>query len=181
MKRFAVLISGRGSNLRAIAAAAAAGRIHGELALVVSNRASAAGLEVAREAGLPTAVLSPRDFDSRQAYDETLDRLLAEHRIELVVLAGFMRVLSPWFVRRWPQRILNIHPSLLPAFPGRDPQLQAIAAGAKFTGVTVHFVDEGIDTGPIIAQRPVEIVDGDTARLEARGGSSPPPQIGVAT
>ncbi len=168
MTRYAVLISGRGSNLRAIADAARAGDIDGELALVVSNRAEAPGLCHASDACVPAITLQHRDFGSRQAYDEALDAALREHEIELIVLAGFMRVLSPWLVSRWRHRILNIHPSLLPAFPGRDPQVQAIAAGAKYSGVTVHFVDEGIDTGPIIAQRPVPILEGDCAQSLAK-------------
>lgn len=162
MKRFAVVLSGEGTNLQAILEALRAGRLAGELAVVLSNRPGARGLERARRAGIPAEAIDHRAFSSRAAFDAELTRRLERHAVELVVLAGFMRVLTPGFVRSWADRILNLHPALLPAFPGLDAQAQALRAGVKISGCTVHFADEGVDTGPIIAQRAVAVLPNDT-------------------
>ncbi|MCO4743634.1 MAG: phosphoribosylglycinamide formyltransferase [Proteobacteria bacterium] len=163
MTRFAVLVSGRGSNLRALAEAAKSKRIPGEIALVVSNRPGAKALEFATDAGLPTAVLPHKAYSKRRAYDRDLVRLLQAYDIDWVLLAGFMRILSEVVVEAYPQRILNIHPSLLPAFPGLAPQQQAIDAGVAVSGCSVHFVDAGMDTGIIAAQAVVPVKHGDDA------------------
>ena len=169
MTRIAVLVSGSGSNLQALVDARAAGRLSAEIALVVSNRPGVRALERAEAAGIEAAVLEHRAFATRESFDDALSELLASRGIGLVVLAGFMRLLGASFVRRWRGRLVNIHPSLLPAFPGAHAVRDAIAAGAHETGVTVHFVDEGTDTGPLIAQEPVEIrSDNDEASLDAR-------------
>ena len=166
-QRFAILISGRGSNMEAVLRYWSEGldplTRHSEPVLVVSNRAKAPGLERARRAGITTEVLPHRGFRERAKFDLALATLLESYQVDLVVLAGFMRVLGSDFVRRFPKRVLNIHPSLLPAFPGLDAPGQAIAAGVKVSGCTVHFVDEGVDTGPIIAQAPVEVIGDDTS------------------
>lgn len=160
-RRVGVLISGRGSNLQALIDAARAGRLGGEIAVVFSNVASAPGLERARAAGIPTEV---RDHRGRQRedYDRELAGILADHGVSLVCLAGYMRLLSPGFIRTFAGRILNVHPSLLPAFPGREAQRQAWEHGVKLSGATVHLVDEGLDSGPILLQEAVPVRDDDT-------------------
>ncbi len=161
-KRIAVLLSGRGSNFEALADSVAAGRIpNAEIAIVVSNRESAQGIEKARERGLETKVIASTGLE-REAYDKLVVAALKEGQVDLVCLAGYMRLLSPYFVAAFPKAILNIHPSLLPAFPGLESQKQALEHGAKFTGCTVHFVDEYLDAGPIVLQAVVPIEDVDT-------------------
>jgi len=162
MKRLGILLSGRGSNFEAISDNVAAGRIPAEIVVVISNRAQARGLELARERGL-NAVCIPSKGLEREDYDRLLIAELRKNRVDLVCLAGFMRILSAAFVREFRNQVLNIHPSLLPSFPGLDAQHQAIEHGAKVSGCTVHFVDEGPDTGPIVKQAAVEILDEDTA------------------
>jgi len=167
-KRLGILISGRGSNFLAIAAAIAAHRLDAEIAVVISNRAEAAGIALAKERGLHTLALASKGLD-REAYDRQLIEELRKNRVDLVCLAGYMRILSGHFIREFHQRILNIHPSLLPAFPGLDAQHQALEHGAKFSGCTVHFVDEGLDSGPIVSQAVVPVLADDTAEsLSAR-------------
>ena len=161
MKRLAILISGRGSNFQAIAANVARGSIPAEIAVVVSNRPEAAGLAIARSLGIPSVAIPSKGLD-REVYDRMVIEELERRRVDLVCLAGFMRLLSAHFIRRFPQRILNIHPSLLPAFPGLDAQRQALEHGVKITGCTVHFVDEQLDSGPIILQTAVPVLDSDT-------------------
>src|SRR5579871_2373218 len=168
MTRLGILISGRGSNFLAIADSIAAGRLNAEIAVVISNRPDAPGLRLARERGLNTVALASRGLD-REVYDRQLIAELERNQVDLVCLAGFMRILSGRFIRAYAQRILNIHPSLLPAFPGLDAQFQAVEHGVKFSGCTVHFVDEGLDSGPILKQAVVPVLDGDTAEsLSAR-------------
>ena len=168
MKRLAILLSGRGSNFEAIAANITAGALDAQIAVVLSNRAAAAGIERARALGLHAAVIPSRGLD-REAYDRLLHDEISKNGVDLVCLAGYMRLLSGWFVSQYPGRILNIHPSLLPAFPGLDAQHQALAHGVKFSGCTVHLVDETLDGGPIVAQREVPIFDDDTIEnLSAR-------------
>jgi phosphoribosylglycinamide formyltransferase-1 len=168
MKRLGILISGRGSNFEAIADSVAAGSIDAEIAVVVSNRAEARGLDIARSRGL-TAVCIPSKGMERDAYDRLLITELTKHGVDLVCLAGFMRLLSATFIRAFPMRVLNIHPSLLPAFPGLDAQHQAVEHGVRISGCTVHFVDEYLDQGPIILQAAVTVEDTDTAEtLSAR-------------
>ena len=168
MKRLGILISGRGSNFEAIARNVASGTIDAEIAVVISNRSDAAGLETARQRGLNAVALPSRGLD-RQVYDRMLAEELERHSVDLVCLAGFMRLLSAGFIRRFPNRILNIHPSLLPAFPGLDAQHQALAHGVKIAGCTVHFVDEDLDAGPIVLQAAVPVHDDDTVEtLSAR-------------
>lgn len=160
-KRIGILLSGRGSNFEALAQAIARGEIpHAEIALVISNRSSAPGLQRARERGLNAHFVSTLNR-SREDYDQEVVDRLREHRVDLICLAGYMRLLTPVFVQAFPQRILNIHPSLLPAFPGLDGQKQALDYGVKFSGCTVHFVDETLDGGPIIRQAVVPVLDGD--------------------
>lgn len=167
--RIGILLSGRGSNFLALQAAIVRGDLPAQVALVVSNVATAQGIERARELGLATACLPAADFASREAQEEAILAALAAHRVEWVCLAGFMRLLSPRFLRAYPQRVLNIHPSLLPAFPGLHAQRQALAHGVKVSGCTVHFVDEGLDSGPIVVQRTVPVREGDDeATLAAR-------------
>jgi len=161
-KRIAVLLSGRGSNFEALAESVAAGRIpNTEIALVVSNREGAQGIEKARARGLETCVIPSKGLE-REAYDKLVVAALKEKKVDLVCLAGYMRLLSAYFVAAFPGRIVNIHPSLLPAFPGLESQRQALEHGAKFSGCTVHFVDENLDAGPIILQAVVPILDDDT-------------------
>ncbi len=168
MKNLGILLSGRGSNFEAIARAVAAGEIPAKIALVVSNRAEAAGLERARALGLP-ALCIPSKGKPREAFDREVIEALKTRGVEYVCLAGFMRVLGPDLVREFPNRILNIHPALLPSFPGTDAQKQALDYGVRFTGCTVHLVDEGVDTGPIILQAAVPVFDDDTEEtLSAR-------------
>ena len=158
-----VLISGRGSNLQAIIDAVAGGRLDARIAVVISNRAEAAGLERARRAGIETLVLSHKAYPDRLAYDRVLASTLKERGVTLVCLAGFMRLLSADFIRTFPNAVLNIHPSLLPAFPGLDAQQQAVAYGVKVSGATVHFVTPELDAGPIVLQASVTVRDDDTA------------------
>jgi len=168
MKRLGILISGRGSNFEAIADNIAAGAVDAEIAVVISNRAEARGLEIARQRGLCAVCIPSKGLD-RQVYDRMVVEELRRHGVELVCLAGFMRLLSAAFIREFPNRILNIHPSLLPAFPGLDAQHQALEHGVKITGCSVHFVDENLDAGPIIIQAAVPVLDDDTVdTLSAR-------------
>jgi phosphoribosylglycinamide formyltransferase 1 len=168
-KRLAILISGRGSNMMALIEAARAAEYPAEVAAIVSSRPEAAGLAWARAEGLPATLIDHKAYASREAFDAAVDQVLAEAGVELVALAGFMRIQSPPFVRKWHARQLNIHPSLLPAFKGLNPQAQALAAGVKISGCTVHFVTEDLDGGPIIAQTAVPVCEGDTAQsLAAR-------------
>jgi phosphoribosylglycinamide formyltransferase-1 len=161
-KRIAVLLSGRGSNFEALADSVAAGRIpNTEIALVVSNREGAQGIDKARARGIETCVIPSKGLE-REAYDKLVVAALKEKKVDLVCLAGYMRLLSPYFVSAFPGSIVNIHPSLLPAFPGLESQRQALEHGAKFSGCTVHFVDENLDAGPIILQAVVPILDDDT-------------------
>jgi len=156
-----ILLSGRGSNFVAIADSVDLGRIPGaRIAVVISNRAGAPGIETARKRGLKALVI-PSKGKEREAHDREVVAALNEHHVDLVCLAGYMRLLSPWFVRQFPQRILNIHPALLPAFPGLEAQQQAFAYGVKVSGCTVHFVDEELDHGPIIVQKVVPVLDSD--------------------
>jgi len=168
MRRLGILLSGRGSNFEAIADRIADGRLDAEIAVVAANRPEARGLEVARQRGLNTVCLPSKGLD-REVYDREVIAELKKNSVELVCLAGFMRLLSAHFIREFPERILNIHPSLLPAFPGLDAQYQALRHGVKITGCTVHFVDEGLDAGPIILQAAVPVLDNDTVEsLSAR-------------
>ncbi|AWJ87304.1 phosphoribosylglycinamide formyltransferase (plasmid) [Azospirillum sp. TSH58] len=165
-----VLISGRGSNLQALIDACAAPDFPAGIALVLSNKADAYGLERAASAGVPVAVVSHRDFPGdKRAFEEAMDARLRDAGVELVCLAGFMRLLSPWFVERWHDRMINIHPSLLPSFKGLDTHQRALDAGVRFHGCTVHYVRPEMDEGPIIAQAAVPVLPGDDAdRLSAR-------------
>jgi len=168
VKRLGILISGRGSNLEAIADSIDAGMLAAEIAVVIANRPEARGLEIARQRGLPAVCIPSRGLD-REIYDRMVLEELTRREVDLVCLAGFMRLLSASFIRRFPERILNIHPSLLPAFAGLDAQQQAWEHGVRITGCTVHFVDEDLDSGPIILQSPVPVWDDDTVeRLSAR-------------
>lgn len=161
MKNIGILLSGRGSNFEAIARNVAAGRIHGaRIAVVISNKPGAGGIETARRLGLTVRVI-PSKGKQREEHDREIVAALKEHKIDLVCLAGYMRLLSPWFVQQFPHRILNIHPSLLPAFPGLEAQQQAFAYGVRVSGCTVHFVDEELDHGAIIVQKTVPVLDGD--------------------
>jgi len=161
-KRIGVLISGRGSNFEALAESAARDRIpNAEIAIVVSNRDDAPGLEIARVRGIPARAIPSKGLE-REAYDRLVVAALIEKSVDLVCLAGYMRLLSPYFVNAFPGRILNIHPSLLPAFPGLESQRQALEHGVKFSGCTVHFVDENLDAGPILLQAVVAVEDSDT-------------------
>ena len=157
-----VLISGRGSNLQAIIDAVARGTLDARIAVVISNQAGAAGLDRARKAGIETLTISHRDFAAREDFDRVLVERLQARGVGLVCLAGFMRRLSPVFVGAFPHAILNIHPALLPAFPGMEPQAQALAHGVKVSGVTVHLVNNELDAGPIVLQRTVPVLDDDT-------------------
>jgi phosphoribosylglycinamide formyltransferase-1 len=161
-KRIGVLLSGRGSNFEALADSVAAGRIPGaEIGVVVSNREGAPGIEKAKERKIATRVIPSKGLE-REAYDRQVVAVLNEHKVDLVCLAGYMRLLSPFFVASFPNRILNIHPSLLPSFPGLESQRQALEYGVKFAGCTVHFVDENLDAGPIVLQATVPVRDEDT-------------------
>ena len=168
MKRIGILLSGRGSNFEAIARQIDEGKLGAEIAIVVSNVEAAPSLRRARERGLDVFFLNSKGL-SREAFDRQVIHVLEEKRVDLVCLAGFMRLLSPSFIKVFRNRILNIHPSLLPAFPGLDAQRQALEYGVKVSGCTVHFVDEGLDSGPIILQAVVPVLDGDTEEsLSAR-------------
>jgi phosphoribosylglycinamide formyltransferase-1 len=164
-----ILASGRGSNLQAILDAIAGGRCPARVAVVVSDRKDAPALDRARRAGIRAVYLDSHAFPDRVAFDEAVAAVLDEHGVALVCLAGYMRILSPEFVRRYRARILNVHPALLPAFPGLHAQRQALEHGARVAGATVHLVDEGVDTGPIVLQGAVPVLDGDTEEtLSAR-------------
>lgn len=168
-RRIAVLISGRGSNLQALIDATAAGRLDAHIAVVISNREDAAGLEHARAAGIEALCLSHRGWPSRVDYDRALVKELQERRIDLVCLAGFMRLIGAPLLDAFPNAVINIHPSLLPAFPGLDAQRQALEHGVKVSGVTVHLVTTELDAGPVILQRAVPVLDTDTVdTLSAR-------------
>jgi phosphoribosylglycinamide formyltransferase-1 len=169
MKNIGVLLSGRGSNFEAIANNIVRGNIsNARIAVVISNRPEASGLDIARRLGIE-AVVIPSKGKAREEHDRQVVALLQQHKVDLVCLAGYMRLLSPWFVQQFPQRILNIHPSLLPAFPGLEAQEQAFAYGVKITGCTVHFVDEELDHGPIIVQKAIPVLDDDDEKsLAAR-------------
>ena len=162
MTRLGVLLSGRGSNFLAIHAAIERGEVPAEIAVVLSNIADAKGLDKARELGLRAEAIPHRGEPGRRAHEEKVMAALRGAGVEWVCLAGYMRLLSPEFVALWPRRILNIHPSLLPSFPGLDAQEQALAHGVKVSGCTVHLVDEGLDSGPIVVQRTVPVLDDDT-------------------
>jgi phosphoribosylglycinamide formyltransferase 1 len=160
-RRLGILLSGRGSNFEAIAANVLAGKLDCDIGFVFSNRSAAPGLARARELGLPCGSLESKGLD-RESYDRQIVSLLREHQVDLICLAGYMRLLSGYFVREFAERVLNIHPSLLPAFPGLDAQYQAWAHGVKVAGCTVHFVDENLDSGPILLQAAVPVLDDDT-------------------
>ncbi len=168
-KRIGVLLSGRGSNFEALADSIAAGRIpNAEIAMVISNREGAPGIQRAESRGIRTRVIPSKGLE-REAYDRQVVAVLHEHKVDLICLAGYMRLLSPYFVAAFPNRILNIHPSLLPSFPGLESQRQALEYGVKFAGCTVHFVDENLDAGPIVLQAIVSVEDKDTEEsLSAR-------------
>jgi len=160
MKNLGILLSGRGSNFEAIADNVASGRLDANIAVVISNKVDAGGIESARRRGLK-AVVIPSKGRPREAHDREVVAALREHQVDLVCLAGYMRLLSPWFVQQFPNRILNIHPSLLPAFPGLEAQKQAFDYGVKVSGCTVHFVDADLDHGAIILQKAVPVLDSD--------------------
>lgn len=162
MKNLGILLSGRGSNFEAIANNVAAGNIPDAcVAIVISNRADAGGLEIARKLGLKSLVITSKNKE-RKDHEREVVQALQQHQVDLVCMAGYMRLLSPWFLHQFPMRILNIHPSLLPAFPGLEAQQQAFAYGVKVSGCTVHFVDEELDHGPIVVQRTISVLDTDT-------------------
>lgn len=164
-----ILISGRGSNMAALIEAAKAPDYPAEMALVISNLADAPGIAIARQEGVPTAIVSHHGQPDRETFDRAVSAELERHGVQLVVLAGFMRIFSPWFPTRWADRLINIHPSLLPAFKGLHVQQQALDAGARLSGCTVHFVTPDLDSGPIIAQAAVPVLPGDDAEaLSAR-------------
>ena len=161
-KRIGVLLSGRGSNFEALAEGIASSRIpNAEIAMVISNREGAPGLDRAKTRGIATRVIASKGLE-RETYDRQVVAALNDHKVDLVCLAGYMRLLSPYFVASFPNRILNIHPSLLPSFPGLESQRQALEYGVKFAGCTVHFVDENLDAGPIVLQSVVPVKDDDT-------------------
>ena len=167
--RIAVLISGRGTNLQSLIDACAETDFPAEIGLVISNNPGAKGLGRAERAAIPCRVVDHRPFSGREAFERALDSALGEAGAELVCLAGFMRLLTPWFVERWRDRLINIHPSLLPAFPGLDTHARVLAAGARISGCTVHFVRPEMDNGPILVQAAVPVTEGDDeARLAAR-------------
>ena len=162
IKRIGVLLSGRGSNFEALAESVAVGRIpNAEIAVVISNREDAPGIERANARRINSRVIPSKGLE-REVYDRQVAAVLDEHKVDLICLAGYMRLLSPFFVAKYPSRILNIHPSLLPSFPGLESQRQALEYGVKIAGCTVHFVDENLDAGPIILQATVPVLDGDT-------------------
>ena len=160
MKNLGILLSGRGSNFEAIADNVASGRLNATIAVVISNRADAPGIESARRRGL-NALVIPSKGMAREDHDREVVAALLRHKVDLVCLAGYLRLLSPWFVEQFPNRILNIHPSLLPAFPGLDAQKQAFGYGVKVSGCTVHFVDADLDHGAIVLQKTVPVLDSD--------------------
>lgn len=160
--RLGVLISGRGSNLQSIIDASKKGAIDAEIAIVISDKKDAYGLVRAKENDIPTLFLSPKDYRNREEFDEKVVEELNKHKVDLVLLAGFMRIVTPALIEPFRDRIMNIHPALLPSFPGLDAQKQAFEHGVKFSGCTVHFVEEGMDEGPIIIQAVVPVMDNDT-------------------
>jgi phosphoribosylglycinamide formyltransferase 1 len=160
MKRLGILLSGRGSNFEAIADNVAAGKLDATISVVISNRSDSGGIESARRRGLNTLVV-PSKGKIREDHDREVVAALREHQVDLICLAGYMRLLSPWFVQQYPNRILNIHPSLLPAFPGLEAQKQAFEYGVKVSGCTVHFVDENLDHGAIVVQKVVPVLEID--------------------
>jgi phosphoribosylglycinamide formyltransferase-1 len=162
MKRLGILLSGRGSNFEAIARNCASGKLDAEIAVVISNREDAGGIAVAAAMGLRTVVI-PSKGVAREEHDRRVAEALTGSSVDLVVLAGYMRILTAWFIQQFPERILNIHPALLPAFPGLDAQHQAWEYGVRYSGCTVHFVDEKMDSGPIVAQAVVPVFDEDTS------------------
>jgi phosphoribosylglycinamide formyltransferase-1 len=167
MKNLGILLSGRGSNFVAIADSVAAKKIpDARIAIVISNRSDAPGIEIARQRGLPTLVI-PSKGKPREEHDRAIVSALQEKKVDLICLAGYMRLLSPWFVQQFPLRILNIHPSLLPAFPGLQAQQQAFVYGVRVSGCTVHFVDEELDHGAIIVQKTVSVLDSDSEQTLA--------------
>ncbi|MCH3915007.1 MAG: phosphoribosylglycinamide formyltransferase [Acidaminococcaceae bacterium] len=161
-RRIGVLVSGRGSNLQAIMDKIAAENLPIEVAVVVSDKADAFALERAAQAGIPGKAVVRKNYSSKEEFENTIDGILREHNVELVVLAGFMRILTGNFIAKWRHKVINIHPALLPSFKGLDAQGQALEYGVKVAGCTVHFVDEGMDTGPIILQKVVPVMDDDT-------------------
>jgi phosphoribosylglycinamide formyltransferase 1 len=168
-RRLGILISGRGSNLHAIADAIRAGALDASIAVVLSDRPGAAGLSIARDAGIDSRCLRPSQYGTREAYDAALAATLEASEVDLVCLAGFMRLVGAPLLDAFPRRILNIHPSLLPAFPGLEAQRQALEHGVRVSGATVHFVNAGLDAGPIVAQTAVPVLDADTVEtLSAR-------------
>ncbi|MGI6713362.1 MAG: phosphoribosylglycinamide formyltransferase [Bacillota bacterium] len=167
--KLAVLVSGRGSNLQSIMDSIKEGRLKAQISIVVSNKADAYALKRAQNYGIPARYLNEQDYPHRREYDESLANLVQEYNPDLVVLAGYMRILTPEFLLRFPNKVINIHPALLPSFPGLNAQKQALAYGVKVTGCTVHYVDSGVDTGPIIAQKAVPVMDNDSVdSLSAR-------------
>lgn len=167
--KIGVLVSGRGSNLQALIDSIQEGKVNSKIAVVISNRKEAPALERAKKAAIPTRILLSQPGENRENYNQKLAGVLQNYQVDLVVLAGFMRILSPQMISSYPHRIINIHPSLLPAFPGLDAQKQALEAGVRTSGCTVHFVDEGCDTGPVILQKEVPVKPDDTVEtLSAR-------------
>jgi phosphoribosylglycinamide formyltransferase-1 len=167
MLRLGVLISGRGSNLQAMIDACAVAGFPAQIVLVLSNKPDVQGLERAKAAHIPTAIVHHRDYDGREAFEKAVDAELRQAGVELVCLAGFMRILTRWFVEQWHDRMINIHPSLLPAFPGVDTHQRALDAGVRFTGCTVHYVRPDVDAGPIILQSVVPVLPDDTEEVLA--------------
>ncbi len=163
-----VLVSGRGSNLQAIIDAIDNGNLSAEIKIVISNNADSQAIVRANEHAIPTEILLDKGFSSKSEYDKKLTDILNKHGVDLVVLAGFMRIMSTDFIKAFPMKIMNIHPALLPSFPGLNVQKKALAYGVKFSGCTVHFVDEGVDTGPIIMQAAVPVYDNDTEETLSR-------------
>lgn len=168
MLRIGILISGSGTNLQAIIDSIESGRLNAETALVISDRPAAYGIERAKKHGIRTLVIDRALYNGKEQFEHALINALLEKEVELVVCAGFMRLLSPLFIKAFPMRVMNIHPSLLPAFPGLNTHENVIAYGARFSGCTVHFVDEGLDTGPIIMQAAVPVIEGDTPETLAQ-------------
>jgi phosphoribosylglycinamide formyltransferase 1 len=169
MVNLAVFASGNGSNLQAIIDAIESGKLEAQIALVFSDKQDAFALERAKKHGIPTLILPPKEFSSREAHEQKIVEHLEKLGVELIILAGYMRILTPYLIRKFPLRIMNIHPALLPSFPGTHGIADAFNYGVKYTGVTVHFVDEGVDTGPIIIQEVIRIEDNDTIEtLEPR-------------
>ncbi len=168
-KRVAILISGRGSNMRALIEAAKSPDYPAEIALVLSNKAEVAGLAAAKAAGIATAFIDHKIYAGREEFERSMHRVVEIHRIDLICLAGFMRLFTPWFIAQWPERMINIHPALLPSFKGLNTHAKALAEGVKLHGCTVHFVVPEMDAGPIIAQASVPVLDEDNeASLAAR-------------